>query len=118
MGMGMKPSDKRSSKRVPSKRTARVKAIDGNTQELDAQTRDISVRGVFIYLSRQVAAGSTIEVVLPLPEGVTEAQEMWVRCKCRVVRVEDTGKGHEFGVAAMIEEYEPLTEAMPGMAHA
>jgi hypothetical protein len=114
----MKASDKRSSKRVPSKRKARVKAIDGHTQDLDAQTRDISVRGVFIYLSRHVAAGSTIEVVLPLPEGVTDAQEMWVRCKCRVVRVEETGKSNNFGVAAMIEEYEPLSEAMPGMAHA
>ena len=114
----MKPSDKRSSKRIPSKRAARVKKIDGMTQEVDAQTRDVSVRGVFIYLSRKVQAGSTIEVVLPLPEGVTEAQEMWVRCKCRVVRVEETGKGHEFGVAAMIEEYEPLTDAAQGMAHA
>ncbi len=113
----MKSSDKRSSKRVPSKRSARVKAIDGLNEELDAQTRDVSVRGVFIYLSRRVAAGSSIEVVLPLPEGVTEAQEMWVRCKCRVVRVEDSG-GHEFGVAAVIEEYEPLSDAMPGMAHA
>ncbi len=113
----MKPSDKRSSKRVPSKRAARVKSIDGMRQELDAQTRDVSVRGVFIYLQRRVAAGSTIEVILPLPEGVTEAQEMWVRCKCRVVRVEDSGKGNEFGVAAMIEEYEPLADAS-GIAHA
>src|SRR3954470_9182841 len=100
----MKPSDKRTSKRIPSKRAARVKSIDGQSQEVDAQTRDVSIRGVFIYLSKRVQAGSTIEVVLPLPEGVTEAQEMWVRCKCRVVRVEATGKGQEFGVAAMIEE--------------
>jgi hypothetical protein len=114
----MKSSDKRTSKRVPSKRAARVKAIDGLAQELDAQTRDVSVRGVFIYLQKRLVAGSTIEVVLPLPEGVTEAQEMWVRCKCRVVRVEDTGKEHGFGIAAMIEEYEPLVDAAGGMAHA
>lgn len=114
----MKPSDKRTNKRVPSKRAARVKSIDGLLQELDAQTRDVSIRGVFIYLEKRVQAGSTIEIVLPLPEGVTEAQEMWVRCKCRVVRVEDTGKAHGFGVAAMIEEYEPLTDAASGMAHA
>ena len=114
----MKPSDKRTNKRVPSKREARVKAIDGLAQELDAQTRDVSIRGVFIYLSKRVQAGSTIEVVLPLPEGVTEAQEMWIRCKCRVVRVEDTGEEHGFGIAAMIEEYEPLTDAVGGMAQA
>ena len=108
----MKPSDKRTSKRIPSKRQARVKSINGMMQELDAQTRDVSVRGVFIYLTKKVAPGSTIEVVLPLPEGVTDAQEMWVRCKCRVVRGEDTGKTQGFGVAAMIEEYEPLADVM------
>jgi hypothetical protein len=114
----MKPSDKRLSKRVPSKRDARVKSINGTAQEVDAQTRDVSMRGVFIYLDKRVMAGSILEVVLPLPETVTDAQEMWVRCKCRVVRVEDTGKGKEFGVAAIIEEYEPLTDAASGMAHA
>ena|ERR1051325_7026787 len=114
----MKPSDKRTNKRVPSKRQARVKSINGMMQELDAQTRDVSIRGVFIYMQRRVAAGSTIEIVLPLPEGVTDAQEMWVRCKCRVVRVEDSSKEHGFGVAAMIEEYEPLTDAVSGMAQA
>jgi hypothetical protein len=114
----MKPSDKRTSKRVPSKRQARVKSINGMMQELDAQTRDVSIRGVFIYLSKKVQPGSTIEVVLPLPEGVTEAQEMWVRCKCRVVRVEDSGKEGGFGVAAMIEEYEPLADAISGAAQA
>jgi hypothetical protein len=114
----MKPSDKRTSKRVPSKRAARVKAIDGKSHEIDAQTRDVSVRGVFIYLQKRVLEGSMLEVVLPLPEGVTDAQEMWVRCKCRIVRVEETGKGNEFGVAAVIEEYEPLTDSTTGMAHA
>jgi len=113
----MKPSDKRVSKRVPSKRDARVKAVDGKNREIDAQTRDVSVRGVFIYLQQRVSVGSMLEVVLPLPEGVTDAQEMWVRCKCRIVRVEDTGKGNEFGVAALIEEYEPLAD-MAGVAHA
>ena len=114
----MKPSDTRTSKRIASKRQARVKSINGMMQEVDAQTRDVSIRGVFIYLSKKVQPGSTIEVVLPLPEGVTEAQEMWVRCKCRVVRVEDTGQEGGFGIAAMIEEYEPLTDAISGAAQA
>lgn len=114
----MKNSDKRSSKRVASKRQARVKSIDGMMQEVDAQTRDVSIRGVFIYVQRKVQTGSLLEVILPLPEGVTEAQEMWVRCKCRVVRVEDTGKGQGFGVAAVIEEYEPLADAITGAAQA
>ena len=114
----MKNSDKRLSKRVVSRREARVKAIDGAAHELEAQTRDISMRGVYVYLDRRVLEGSVLEIVLPLPEGVTDAQEMWVRCKCRIVRVEDTGTGKQFGVAAMIEEYEPLTDAVSGVGHA
>lgn len=113
-----KPKNTRLSKRVASKRPARIKAIDGSLQELEGQTRDISMRGVFIYLDKRVMEGSTLEVILPLPEGITEAQEMWVRCKCRVVRVEDTGNGKEFGVGAIIEEYEPLADAAAGMAQA
>ncbi|MGH9522483.1 MAG: PilZ domain-containing protein [Terriglobales bacterium] len=114
----MKPSDNRVSKRIPSKRAARVKAIDGAMQEIDAQTRDISMRGVFIYMERHVMEGSILEIVLPLPEGITDAQELWVRCKCRIVRVEETGHGKEFGVDAIIEEYEPLTDSASGMAQA
>ena len=114
--MGKGPEN-RKSRRVPSKRPARVKTVDGRMQDIDGETRDVSVRGVFIYLNKKVTAGSMLEVVLPLPEGVTEVQEMWVRCKCRIVRVEDTGKGNEFGVAALIEEYEPLAD-MTGVAHA
>lgn len=114
----MKSSDKRVSKRVPSRRDARVKAIDGTMQEINAKTRDISMRGVFIYLERHVREGSILEVVLPLPEGITDAQELWVRCKCRIVRVEETGRGNECGVAAIIEEYEPLADAAGGIGQA
>ena len=114
----MKPTDKRLSKRVASSRAARVKSINGHVQEINAKTRDVSMRGVFIYLEKQVLEGSTLEIVLPLPEGITDVQEMWVRCKCRVVRVENTGKGTEFGVAAIIEEYEPLADATTSFGHA
>lgn len=114
----MKPKNTRLSKRVVSKRPAQIKKIDDTVAELEGQTRDISMRGVFIYLDKRVREGSTLEVILPLPEGITEAQEMWVRCKCRVVRVEDSGVGNGFGVGAIIEEYEPLTDAIGGMAHA
>ncbi len=103
--------DKRSSKRHAVKRRTKVKCIDGMLNELEAQTRDVSIRGVFIYLQKKVQTGARLEVVLPLPDSITRAPEHWVRCKCRVVRVEDVRHGKEFGVAAIIEEYEPLSEA-------
>ncbi len=65
------------------------------------------MRGVFLYLQNRVAEGATLEVVLPLPQGIMASQENWIRCKCRVVRVENKD-GPEYGVAAMIESFEPL----------
>lgn len=114
--MSKAQTEKRGTRRVAAKRKARVKMMDGVLHEIEGRTRDVSIRGVFVYLQKKVAAGSTLEVVLPLPEGVTQAPEQWVRCKCRVVRVEDVQNGKEFGVAAVIEDFEPLAEARVGRA--
>lgn len=103
-------TDKRSSRRVKAQGNVKVKMGNGSARHAQAQLRDVSVRGVFLYLQNKVAEGSTLEVVLPLPKGVMAGQEDWIRCKCRVVRVENRG-GPEYGVAAMIEEFEPLDAA-------
>ncbi len=106
-------TDKRSSKRVKTQGKVKVKMVNGSDHHAQAQLRDISMRGVFLYLQNKVMEGSILEVVLPLPQGVLAGQENWIRCKCRVVRVENKG-GPEYGVAAMIEEFEPLdTSKLP-----
>jgi len=107
--MAKPKSEKRGAPRVAVEKDVAVKLINGKTEDVDGQLRDMSVRGVFVYLQSRVAEGSTIEVVMPLPNGVGEAGT-WVRCKCRVVRVEETDDTHEFGVAAMIEELETLDD--------
>jgi hypothetical protein len=38
-------------------------------------------------------------------------EEVWVRCKARVVRVEQTEAGDRFGVAAEIENYQTLEDS-------
>lgn len=88
-----------------------VKLLQEVEQEMNAETRDISIRGVFLYLQSKVAEGSTLEVVLPIPEGLMPTRETWMRCKCKVVRVEQVSGKNEFGVAAMIEECEMLADA-------
>jgi c-di-GMP-binding flagellar brake protein YcgR len=105
--MAKSQSDKRSSKRVKAQDKVKVKLGNGAVQHAQAQLRDVSLKGVYLYLQNRVAEGSTMEVVLPLPEGILAGPENWIRCKCRVVRVENKG-GLEFGVAATIEEFEPL----------
>ena len=103
-------SDKRASRRVKSNNEVRVKVVNGDEKDAQAKLRDVSMRGVFLYLQNRVAAGSTLEMVMPVPQGIMPGQENWIRCKCRVVRVENDG-GPEYGVAAMIEEFEPLDTA-------
>ncbi len=102
--------DKRSSKRVKADAKVKVKVVNGKEKDTEAQLRDVSMRGVFLYLQNRVSEGSMLEVVLPLPQGIMPGQENWIRCKCRVVRVENKG-GPEYGVAAMIEDFEPLDTA-------
>ncbi len=111
--MSKPQAEKRSSRRVKTEGKVSVKVINGSDKDAQAQLRDVSMRGVFLYLQNRVAEGSSLEVVLPLPQGIMPGQENWIRCKCRVVRVENKG-GPEYGVAAMIESFEPLdTSKLP-----
>ena len=107
--MSKPKSEKRTAPRVAVEKEVTVKVINGKAEDVDGQLRDVSMRGVFVYLQSRVAEGSTIEVVMPLPNGIGQAGT-WVRCKCRVVRVEETDDTHEFGVAAMIEELETIDD--------
>lgn len=102
--------EQRGTRRIPAQGPVTVKVVDGMAQDASAQLRDVSMHGVFIFLSKRVRLGSTLELVLPLPEGLRTDEQTWIRCKCRVVRVEENPR-HEFGVAAMIEEFEPLDDA-------
>ncbi len=108
--MSKPPADKRVSRRLKANGKLTVRGF--NAHDGEAQLRDFSTRGVFLYLHNKVAEGALLELVLPLPAGVNVADEGWIRCKCRVVRVED--RGNEYGVAAVIEEFEPLdTSTLP-----
>lgn len=100
--------DKRVSAKVPV--TAK-KQQNGAVEELAGVTRDVSARGVFMYLSNRVAEGSELELVFPMP-GESPAQDTWVRCKARVLRVEKMESGDRFGVAAVLESYEKLEDAL------
>ncbi|HVZ16755.1 MAG TPA: PilZ domain-containing protein [Terriglobales bacterium] len=88
------------------------KGQNGSTEELTGHTRDLSQRGVFMYLSHRVSEGSELELVFPVPQGDSPVKDMWVRCKARVLRVEKTDGGTRFGVAAVLESYERLEDTV------
>ena len=81
-------------------------ASENGAPELPGETRDISFRGLYFLSGAMVEKGSKIEFVLTLPQQITLAGDVHIRCYARVLRVESNdGKS---GVAARIERYEFL----------
>lgn len=111
MAMQKPKPEKRSARRVPVKAPVNVKLLKEVEETVPAHTRDISTRGVFLYVQARVLEGSILEVVLPIPEGIMPTSDTWMRCKCRVVRVEQVTGGSDYGVAAMIEECELMGDS-------
>jgi hypothetical protein len=76
--------------------------------EFHTETQNVSARGVFFYLDRQVPAGTRCEVTLTCPPHITLTDAVRVRFTARVIRVESPLPSLRIGTAAMIEEYEFL----------
>jgi hypothetical protein len=72
-----------------------------------AQIRDVSARGICLYLDSPIEQGSPLGFTLTLPPEITLTESIRVQCKGRVVRIED-GTDGKMAVAAVIEEYEFL----------
>lgn len=74
--------------------------------ERDGETRDVSYRGLYFHTESAPEAGSSIEFVLTLPQQITMAGDVHIRCYGRVLRVE-SHDGRQ-GVAARIDRHEFL----------
>ena len=101
--------DKRVTRRFPLRLPVSVRYGE-ETQEHDAQTRDVSARGICFFVDSAIQAGSPIDFTLTLPPEITLTESIRVRCKGRVVRVEGGSPSGKMAVAAVIDEYEFLTE--------
>jgi hypothetical protein len=98
-------AERRSGRRIPTRVPTRVRTAQGT--DLQAQTRDVSANGVFLYTKSKMEEGSEVELVLILPPELTSGEKYWVCCQATVVRVEE---GPEFGVAAQIRRMDILPE--------
>jgi hypothetical protein len=103
--------EKRGSQRVKLQIKVPVRT-EANPGIEEATTRDISLYGVFLYMDSQVAQGAELEALLPIPSALHQEPDRWVRCRCRVVRVEELSDTGEFGVAATIEESQAVPQAI------
>ena len=75
--------------------------------ETSTESRDVSSRGVYFYLAKDVKEGSAVEILLTLPNEITLAGPVRVRCLGRIQRTEPRDDA-SVGVVAAIERYEFL----------
>lgn len=74
--------------------------------EAQTESKNVSSRGVFFALPKEVKAGSPVEIVLTLPHEITLAGPVRVRCLGRIKRNET--QQDEIHAVAEIERYEFL----------
>lgn len=106
--------DRRSARRFLMELPVEVKLpAAGEPARAAVRTRDVSSRGLYFSLDREVEVGSPIDFVLTLPRAITLSTDVRIQCVGRVVRVDaapasqagDEGDGGEVGVATVIEQY-------------
>jgi hypothetical protein len=103
--------EKRATRRFALRLPLSVNCSEETVSEKAAQTRDVSARGICFYVDSSVEAGSAIEFTLTLPPEITLTESIQVRCKGKVVRVDGPGVDNKVAVAAVIDEYEFLSQS-------
>ncbi|HLV88380.1 MAG TPA: PilZ domain-containing protein [Candidatus Sulfotelmatobacter sp.] len=100
-------SERRAGTRIKTRVPTRVRTSTG--PDLNAQTRDVSANGVYLYTQSRLEKGTEVELVLILPPELTSGEKYWVCCQATVVRIEEA-EGSEFGIAAQIRRMDILPE--------
>jgi len=106
--MSESQQEKRAARRFPLRVPV---TVDHENATHPAQIRDVSARGISFFIESTVTQGSPIGFTLTLPPEITLSESIRVQCKGRVVRVENGIEDGKLAVAAIIEEYEFLSEA-------
>jgi PilZ domain len=108
--MSSPQQEKRATRRFSLRLPVSIRFTNGGVQEFSAETRDVSARGVFFYVDKRLSEGSNIEFTLTLPPEITLTESIRVRCKGRVVRVEESAE-ERVGVGAIIDQYDFVAES-------
>ena len=104
----MSESERRATQRFQMRLPLKVRWNTGAAPgETSTESRDVSSRGVYFFLSKDVLEGSAVEILLTLPNEITMSGPVRVRCLGRIQRKEQRNEG-SIGVVAAIERYEFL----------
>jgi len=98
-------AERREARRFTMSLPMRVFRRGAKGRELNAQTRDVSYRGLYFLAEANFEIGSEIEFVITLPQQVTQSGDVNIRCLCDFVRAAPTENGRA-GIAAKIARYE------------
>lgn len=109
--MGEAQEEKRAARRFALRVPVSVGRGENSNFSEAAQLRDVSARGVCLYLDSPIEKGSPLGFTLTLPPEITLTESIRVQCKGRVVRIEGSSGTGKIAVAAVIEEYEFLPES-------
>jgi PilZ domain len=103
--------ERRAARRFALRIPVAISRTEGSGHDESAQIRDVSARGVCLYLDSPIEQGAPIGFTLTLPPEITLTESIRVQCKGRVVRTENSSDAGKMAVAAVIEEYEFLPES-------
>jgi hypothetical protein len=98
-------AERREARRFTMNLPMRVLPREEKGHEVDANTRDVSYRGLYFLTDADFKVGSEFEFVITLPQQVTQSSDVNIRCLGQVVRIEPTDNGR-VGIAAKIARYE------------
>src|SRR5882757_8884385 len=98
-------AERREARRFTMSLPMRVLPREAPGREVDANTRDVSYRGLYFLTDADYKVGSEIEFVIILPRQVTQSGDVNIRCLGEVVRIEPRENGR-MGIAAKIARYE------------
>ena len=103
--------EKRAARRFALRIPVSVGRGENSSFDEAAQLRDVSARGICLYLDSPIEKGSPLGFTLTLPPEITLTESIRVQCKGRVVRIDGSSGAGKIAVAAVIEEYEFLPES-------
>jgi len=109
--IGGSSPEKRATRRFALRLPVSLGYPENEAEASAAQTRDVSARGICFYVDSNIAVGANIEFTFTLPPEITLTESIRVRCRGRVVRVDNGNPDRKVAVAAVIDEYEFLSEA-------
>jgi hypothetical protein len=102
-------NERRTAQRFQIKLPLTVRWTSGSAiGEASTESRDVSSRGVYFFLPKEVKYGAPVEILLTLPHEITLAGPVKVRCLGRIQRTDTSETVDKVGIVAAIERYEFL----------